>query len=139
MCRPHKGLGREFGVAARPDFVAALAGLVGVLVFDTPPGLFIGIGVSILVLLDRASRPSVPVLGWMPGQEGVFADLVRNPKCEEVPGIAILRVDGGLFFANADYLRDRIRKVVAARDPHTVVDPGLAPPFAGRWGLSGVG
>ncbi len=42
-----RGLGRIYGFAARPDFIAAMATLVGVLVFDTLPGLFIGIGVSV--------------------------------------------------------------------------------------------
>ena len=52
------GARRIYGVAARPDFVAALAALLGVLVFDTLPGLFIGIAVSLLLLLYRASRPA---------------------------------------------------------------------------------
>src|SRR4029077_13848341 len=39
-----KRLGRQFGWVARPDFIAAIAALVGVTVFDTLPGLFIGIG-----------------------------------------------------------------------------------------------
>ena len=39
-----RGLGRIYGFAARPDFIASVAALVGVLVFDTLPGLFIGIG-----------------------------------------------------------------------------------------------
>jgi MFS superfamily sulfate permease-like transporter len=38
----------------RPDFVAALAALLGVLVFDTLPGLVIGIAVSMTLLLYRA-------------------------------------------------------------------------------------
>ena len=46
-----RGAGRVYAVAARPDFVAAVAALAGVLVFDTLPGLFIGIGVSM-----RAAR-----------------------------------------------------------------------------------
>src|SRR3954462_1854028 len=41
-------------IAARPDFVAAIAALVGVLVFDTLPGLFIGIACSLMLLLYRA-------------------------------------------------------------------------------------
>jgi SulP family sulfate permease len=40
---------------ARPDFVAALAAMLGVLIFDTLPGLFIGIGVSML----RRALPTV--------------------------------------------------------------------------------
>jgi hypothetical protein len=33
-----RGLGRIYGFAARPDFIAAIAALVGVLVFGTLPG-----------------------------------------------------------------------------------------------------
>jgi uncharacterized membrane protein len=73
-------LGRAFGVAARPDFIAAVAAMLGVLVFDTLPGLFIGISMSLLLLLYRASRPG---------------------------GIAPLRGEGGLYFANADAVRAR--------------------------------
>ena len=36
-------LGTIYGRAARPDFVAAIAAMLGVLIFDTLPGLFIGI------------------------------------------------------------------------------------------------
>ena len=64
------GLRRIYGVAARADFIAAVAALLGVLVFDTLPGLFIGIVVSLLLLLYRASRPHVAVLGAIPGRLG---------------------------------------------------------------------
>lgn len=121
--------GLELGVTARPDFVSALASLIGVLVFDTLPGLFIGIGISILVLVYRASRPYVAILGRVPGQEGLFGDVERHPEYEEVAGITVLRVDGGLFFANADYVRGRIRCVVAARNPHVVILDGGAMPY----------
>jgi hypothetical protein len=41
-------LGQIYGAAARPDFIAAVAAMMGVLLFDTLPGLFIGIAVSLL-------------------------------------------------------------------------------------------
>ena len=94
-----------YGVAARPDFLAALA---GVLVFDTLPGLFIGIAVSLLLLLYRASRPHVAVLGQVPGA-GQYGDVSRHPENRQLPGIVILRLEAGLFFANADALRDAVQ------------------------------
>jgi sulfate permease, SulP family len=39
----------------------------------------------------------------------VFRDLDENPGDETFPGIAVLRLDGGLFFATAEALEDRIR------------------------------
>jgi SulP family sulfate permease len=35
---------------------------------------------------------------------------------EETPGVVILRLDGGLFFATSDALEDRIREVALASD-----------------------
>ena len=88
------------------------------LVFDTLPGLFIGIAVSLLLLLYRASRPHVAVLGRVPGVPGQFADVERHAANEPVPGVAVLRVEGGLFFANADTVGNRIR-AEAAREGRT--------------------
>jgi SulP family sulfate permease len=110
-------LGRIYGVAARPDFLAALAALVGVLVFDTLPGLFIGIAVSLLLLLYRASRPHIAELGRVPGTAGQFTDRDRHPENEAVPGVIVARVESGLFFANVDTVRDALR--AAARRPGT--------------------
>ena len=67
-----------YGPATRADFVAAVAGMLGVLIFDTLPGLFVGIGVSMLLLLYRSSSPNVAVLGRTPGAAGVWVDQARN-------------------------------------------------------------
>ncbi|HEY6780342.1 MAG TPA: SulP family inorganic anion transporter, partial [Thermoleophilaceae bacterium] len=111
----------RLALAARPDFVAALAAMLGVLVFDTLPGLFIGIAVSLLLLLYRASRPHVAELGAVPGAEGQWGDRARHPENRPADGVAVLRVDGGLFFANADGIRARVREAAAAEDVRAVV------------------
>jgi high affinity sulfate transporter 1 len=99
-----------YGVAARPDFLAALAALAGVLVFDTLPGLFIGVLVSLVLLLYRASRPHVAVLGQVPGAAvGQYGDVRRHPENRQLPGIVILRLESGLFFANADAVHGAVR------------------------------
>ncbi|MEV0668195.1 SulP family inorganic anion transporter [Actinomadura luteofluorescens] len=78
-------LGRAYGVAARPDFVAAVAAMLGVMVFDTLPGLFIGIGASLLLLLYRSSRPIISELGQLP-ENGHFAALDRHTDGRGIPG-----------------------------------------------------
>ena len=62
-------LGRIYGNAARPDFIAAVAAMLGVLIFDTLPGLVIGIIVSLMLLLYRASKPHIAELGRVPGTD----------------------------------------------------------------------
>ncbi len=122
-------LGAAYGIAARPDFIAAVATLVGVLVFDTLPGLFIGIGVSLLLLLYRASRPHIARLGRMPDGSDVWRDIDHNPDAREAPGVTVLRVEGGLFFANADAVARSIRDHAAAPDVTAIVLDADSVPF----------
>ena len=105
-----KRLGRIYGKAARPDFIAAVAALLGVLLFDTLPGLVIGIVVSLLLLLYRSSRPHVAELGHVAGTAGQYADLERHPENVAVDGIPILRVEAGLYFANAEAVRRAVKR-----------------------------
>jgi SulP family sulfate permease len=114
-------LGRYYGVAARPDFIAAVAALLGVLVFGTLPGLFIGIAISILLLIYRASHPHIAVLGKVPGTASQYGDLERHPDNQQLPGIVILRVESGLFFANADAVRQSVRAHAATKGTRVVV------------------
>lgn len=123
-------LGEAYGRAAgRPDFVAAVAAMLGVLVFDTLPGLFIGIGISLLLLLYRASRPRIATLGRIDlGGRAVWADLERHPDAALAPGVRVLRVEGGIFFANAETIRAHVR--AAAAEPGTravVIDAAVVP------------
>ena len=91
-------------------------------IFDTLPGLFIGIAISLLLLVYRASRPHIAVLGTVGASSGgsaVWVDLARHPEAHSPPGVLVVRVEGQLFFANCD----AVRLAVSARaaDSHFVV------------------
>ena len=58
--------------------------------------------------IPEETRPSMPLLGREPGTQ-VFRDIVENPADETFPGIAVVRLDSGLFFATAEALEDRVR------------------------------
>ena len=50
----------------------------------------------------------MPLLGRERGTR-VFRELDEHPDDETVPGVPVLRLDGGLFFATAEALEERIR------------------------------
>jgi anti-anti-sigma factor len=52
----------------------------------------------------------MPLLG-RDRASGFFRELEENPGDEQFPGLVVLRLDGGLFFATSDALEDRIREV----------------------------
>jgi SulP family sulfate permease len=122
-----RGAGRAYAVAARPDFVGAVAALAGVLIFDTLPGLFIGIGVSIVLLIYRASRPHIAILGRDPGDDERWNDLQRHPDNEPEPGIVVVRCESALIFANAETVRDAIRANLEHDTFAVVIDAETVP------------
>ena len=122
-------LGRAYGFAARADFIAAVAAMLGVMIFGTLAGLFIGVLISLLLLLYRASRPPVAELGRVPGASGHFSDLDRHPENRPVEGIAILRIEGGLFFANAGPVAAAIHRAAERDDVDAVVIDAETVPF----------
>lgn len=96
----------------RADFIAAVTALAGVLVFDTLPGLVIGIAISLLLLIARTSRPNIAELapaGPAPGAAAtVWVDRRRHPGVAPISGVLVVRVEGPLMFTDADFVRDRI-------------------------------
>jgi SulP family sulfate permease len=118
-------LGGIYGPAARPDFIAAIAAMLGVMAFDLLPGLFIGIAVSFLLLLYRASHPNIARLGKVRGTDR-WIDRERNPDVEETPGIVVLRAEGELFLANAEAVGTAVRKAAAIEGVRGVVIDGEA-------------
>nr|WP_210743420.1 SulP family inorganic anion transporter [Nocardia cerradoensis] len=117
-------LGGIYGKAARADFAAAVAAMIGVLLFDTLPGLLIGIGISMLLLVYRTSRPHVaPVV-----RSGtLWLDADRHPELTQRPDLVVVRVESGLFFANADYVRGRIEQLCTDRTRLVVLDAETSP------------
>jgi high affinity sulfate transporter 1 len=100
----------------RAEFWLAMAALVGVLTFGTLQGVIIGVGISLFLLIARASRPYIPVLGRKPDHE-VYHHLSDYPDYKTEPGIAVIRFEGDLYFATANALRERIRELVVDVDP----------------------
>jgi anti-anti-sigma factor len=95
----------------RFDFWVAVAAIVGTLAFGVLAGVIIGIGLSLLWLIAVATQPDMPALGREPGTQ-VYRDLTENPGDERPTGVAVVRLDGGLFFATSDALEDRVRTII---------------------------
>jgi sulfate permease, SulP family len=105
----------------RFDFWIALAAIVGVLSAGVLAGVVIGVVLSLGWLVYVATRPSMPLLGREPGTQ-VFRDVAENPADETFPGIVVIRLDSGLFFATAEAVEDRIRALAEGGEPvHALV------------------
>ncbi len=106
---------RKLYTVRRMEFWPAFGTLVAVLVFGILEGVIIGALMSLLIVIGRASEPRISELGKVPGQPQ-FASVAENPDNITIPGLLILRPEEGVFYANAEALRDRIVEMVRNSD-----------------------
>lgn len=93
------------------DFWVAVAAIVSTLAFGVLAGVIIGIGLSLLWLIGVTTHPYIATLARKPRTQ-VFRDVSEHPDDERVPGVEVIRMDGGLFFATSDALEDRVRDII---------------------------
>jgi high affinity sulfate transporter 1 len=102
---------RRLARVQRFDFWIAVAAIVGTLVFGVLAGVIIGIFLSLIWLVSVATRPKMPALGLEEGTQ-VFREVDEHPEDTVYPDVAVIRLDGGLFFATADAFDDRLRELI---------------------------
>ena len=104
----------------RMEFIWALAAFAGVVVLGTLKGIIVAIVVSLMAIAYQTANPPVYVLGRKPGSN-VFRPLSdQHPEDETFPGLLLLRVEGRIFFGNAERIADQIRPLVAEAKPRVV-------------------
>jgi high affinity sulfate transporter 1 len=116
----------------RWEFWLTVLCFVGVAVLGAIPGIGLAIAVAIAEFLWDGWRPHSAVLGRAHGVKG-YHDITRYPDARRIPGLVLFRWDAPLFFANAEFFRERVlaavaksptpvRWLVVAAEPVTSVD-----------------
>jgi SulP family sulfate permease len=103
---------RRFARFRRSELALALLTTAAVLALGVLDGVLVAVGLSILDLLRRVSRPHDGILGFVPGLAGMH-DIDDYPTGTTVPGLVVYRYDAPLCFANAEDFR---RRALAALD-----------------------
>ncbi len=89
------------------DFGLAIVALLAVLTIEILQALLFAVIVSVFALVWHASKPSLAVLGRVPGSAD-FSDVRRHPENHMIPGLLLVRPENGIFFANAAGIREAI-------------------------------
>jgi SulP family sulfate permease len=83
-------------------------------------GIQIGIGIGVLLSLSlmifRATKPHVAILGRVPNSD-VFRNIHRFPDVEVSPEVLIVRFDADIFFANISFFVDLLNDWIKAKGP----------------------
>lgn len=95
------------------EFVLALSATVGVLVTDILVGVAVAVGLSVIELLTRISRPHDAILGEVPEVPGLH-DIQDWEGAKTIPGLLIYRYDAPLCFANVENFKRRVLAAIKA-------------------------
>jgi len=114
------------------EFWLSIVCFVGVAVLGVIPGIGLAIAIAIIEFLWDGWRPHSAVLARAHGVKG-YHDIKRYPDARRIPGLVLFRWDAPLFFANAEFFKERVldavatsptpvRWLVVAAEPVTSVD-----------------
>ncbi|PFG58007.1 SulP family sulfate permease [Vibrio sp. ES.051] len=92
--------------SAKSDAIAMFLTIIGVLAFNVEIGLFAGLVASLVLFLWRTSRPHIAVVGLVHGTH-YFRNVDRY-EVETTPSVVTIRIDESLYFANSQYLEEKI-------------------------------
>ncbi|XP_002968282.2 sulfate transporter 1.1 isoform X1 [Selaginella moellendorffii] len=94
------------------DFLACIAGFLGVIFISIQMGLVIAVTISLARLILQMTRPHTSLLGQIPGTN-VFRNKKQYPGTMKTDGILVIRIDAGIYFSNANYIRERVFRWIA--------------------------
>jgi SulP family sulfate permease len=96
------------------DFWLMIATFISTLIFGIEYGIVVGVGLSLIILIFRTSRPYVAELGKVPE-----SDFYRNKnRFQEVilkKDVLVFRFDAQLFYANSSYFRDNLDEMASKK------------------------
>lgn len=101
---------------SRAEVLIAGVTMAGVILVGVLNALIVAVLLSILDVVRRSAAPHDAVLGWSE-RLGRYADVRLHPRASLAPGVVVYRLDDRLFFANATYVKGRIREAIDGAPP----------------------
>jgi SulP family sulfate permease len=96
----------------KDEFYLFVVTFLTTLLIGISQGIIFGVLFSLLLLVNRTSRPHIAILGKIKGME-YFKNLKRFPEDVQVDDeILMIRFDAQLFFANVPYFKKALLKEV---------------------------
>jgi MFS superfamily sulfate permease-like transporter len=101
----------------RTEFRWAGAAFLGVMLLGTLKGILVAIILSVIGLAQQTANPPVYLLGRKRGTNVFRALTTEHPDDETFPGLALVRMEGRLYFLNAEIAAEKIRALLADLEP----------------------
>ncbi len=102
---------------SRADGITALATFLAVIILGVQWGVLAGVVLAMILHIRLSLTPHMPLVGRFPGTEH-YRDAGRF-NVETDQAVKTLRIDEGLYYANARFLEDRVAEVVSENSDMT--------------------
>jgi high affinity sulfate transporter 1 len=112
---------REILMIRRTEFLWALAAFTGVMLLGTLQGILVAIVISLIALAQQTADPPVYEVRRKSGTNVFRPVSSEHPSDQSYPGMLLLRLEGRLFFLNADRVADKVRALADRSAPHVLV------------------
>jgi SulP family sulfate permease len=101
----------------RTEFIWALVAFGGVVLVGTLKGIIVAIVVSLVALAHQVADPPVYVLRRKRGTNVFRRFTSENPDDEEFAGLLMVRIEGRIFFVNAEQIAHKLRPLIEEYKP----------------------
>ena len=91
------------------------------MLLGTLEGILVAIVVSLVALAHQTANPPVFVLGRKVGTNVFRPRAPEHPDDESFPGLLMVRLEGRLFFLNAERIAERVRALTAEAQPRVTL------------------
>jgi sulfate permease, SulP family len=105
----------------KTEFYWAVIAFAGVAVLGTLKGILVAVIASLLALAYQAYDPTVYALGRKRGTDAFRPLSDEHPDDETWPGLLITRVEGRIFFVNAQRIGDKMWLLIEQQKPSVVL------------------
>lgn len=96
------------------DFWLMLSTFLATLFLGIEYGIAVGVGLSLVVLIYKTSRPYVAEIGKVPGSN-FYRNINRFEEVIISDEILVFRFDAQIFYANSNYFRDNLDEMAAKK------------------------
>ena len=110
----------RYPATSKTDFAVFTATAVGLFFVGVVAGIFFGVIVSLLLLVARASRTPLRVMAY-DADTDAYVEAAAHPDATTQDGVLVVKVNGPLFFADAETFHVGLLRLQADGNATTVV------------------
>ena len=121
---------KKIWISSRHEFWVMAFALIAVLTSGLLDGVIWAVGFSLMMVVARACRPEIAVLGELPGTT-LYVNVEYNPTATVADRVLAIRTFGPWYYFNAMYIRHQLLRLVDAspEPPRLVVIDFSASPL----------